>query len=72
LKNNTIVFLHRLLICIDAEDPRKYALRVANAFQKRVQADSIIRYNCYIDYMPLTDLSELDSEQKKRIENLSN
>lgn len=36
LKNNTIVYLHRLLICIDAEDPRKYALRVANAFQKRV------------------------------------
>jgi len=24
--------LHRLFICFDAEDPRKYVLRIANAF----------------------------------------
>lgn len=34
-------------------------------------ADSIIRYNYYIDNMPLQDLSELDTEQKKRLEALS-
>jgi dynein heavy chain len=63
--------LHRLYICLDAEDPRKYVLRVANAFQQRVYADSIIRYNFFIDNMPTADLSELDSEQKKRIEHLA-
>ena len=63
--------LHRLYICFDAEDPRKYVLRVANAFQQRVYADSIIRYNFYIDNMAQEDLAELDSEQKKRIEQLA-
>lgn len=32
--------------------------------------DSMIRYNYYIDNMPMQDLNELDSEQKKRLENL--
>ena len=30
----------------------------------------MIRYNYYIDNMPMQDLNELDSEQKKRLENL--
>ncbi len=63
--------MNRLYICLDSEDPRKYALRVAKAFQQRIYADSIIRYNYYIDNMPREDLSDLDSEQKKRIENLA-
>lgn len=60
--------LHRLFICFDAEDPRKYVMRLANAFQQRIFADSLVRYNYLIDNMPLHDLSELDTEQKKRIE----
>jgi len=28
----------------------------------------MIRYNYYIDNMPMQDLNELDSEQKKRLE----
>lgn len=63
--------LHRLFICFDAEDPRKYAFRIANAFQQRIYSDSIIRYNYYIDNMPIQDLSSLDQEQKKRIEGLA-
>lgn len=63
--------MHRLMICLDAEDPRKYAKRVANAFRERVYADSVIRYNFYIDNMPQQDLSELDTEQKKRLESLA-
>lgn len=30
--SNKAFKLHRLYICLDSEDPRKYALRVANAF----------------------------------------
>lgn len=52
----------RLYICFDAEDPRRYVLRVANAFQERIYADSLVRYNYLIDNMPLHDLSELDTE----------
>jgi hypothetical protein len=63
--------LHRLYICLDAEDPRKYVLRVANAFQQRVYADSIIRYNFFIDQMSKDDLSDLDTEQRKRIDQLA-
>lgn len=44
-----------------------------NAFQERKYADSIIRYEFYIDNMPLNnaDLPELDSEQKKRLEQMT-
>lgn len=65
--------LHRIYFCFDAEDPRKYAERVANAFKSRLHADSIIRYQFYIDNMPIhnADLPELDQEQKKRLENMS-
>lgn len=35
--------LHRIYVCLDAENPKKYVQRVVNAFQERVYADSIIR-----------------------------
>lgn len=54
--------LHRIYICLEAEDPRKYVKRVAHAFRERVFADSLIRYNFYIDNMPLSDLALLDTE----------
>ena len=65
--------LHRLYLCFDAEDPRKYAARLERAFEQRVYADSVIRYEFLIDNMPLTnaDLPELDQEQKRRLENLA-
>jgi dynein heavy chain len=65
------VRLNRIYFCLDAEDPRKYVKRVAHAFRERVYADSIIRYNFYIDNMPQQDLPELDAEQKKRLEALA-
>lgn len=63
--------MHRLYICFDAENPQKYVMRLVNAFQQRIFADSVVRYNFYIDHMPTMDLAELDTEQKKRIENLA-
>lgn len=47
--------LKRIYLCFDAEDPRKYVERVKNAFAERVYADSIIRYEFFIDNMPLTN-----------------
>jgi dynein heavy chain len=51
----------------DAEDPRIFAERVAKAHQERLYADSLIRYNYFIDNMPIQELPELDSEQVNRI-----
>ncbi len=52
-KDNTEeVFLHRIYFCLNAEDPRKYVKRVSNAFKERIYADSLVRYNFYIDNMP--------------------
>jgi dynein heavy chain len=36
-----------------------------------VFADSLIRYNHYIDNMPTQDLVDLDTEQKRRLEHLA-
>jgi len=69
--NNIPVHLSRIYILFDAEDPRKFAQRIQNAFQERIHADAIIRYNYYIDNMPTQDLNELDSEQQRRLEILA-
>lgn len=40
---------------------------MAQAHQERIYADSIIRYNFFIDNMPTEELAELDPEQISRI-----
>lgn len=60
--NSEEVRLHRIFICLDAEDPRKFVMRIANAFRERSYASSIIKYNYFIDNMPREDLAELDTE----------
>ena len=49
-------------ILFEAEDPRIFAKRVAHAHQQRSYAESIIRYNFYIDNMPTEDINALDNE----------
>jgi len=49
-------------LLFNAEDPRIFAQRVAQAHQERIYADSQIRYNFFIDNMPNQELPELDSE----------
>lgn len=59
--------LTRINLLFDAEDPRIFAERVAKAHKEREYADSLIRYNYFIDNMPVQELPELDSEQVSRI-----
>jgi dynein heavy chain len=61
------VELTRINLLFNAEDPRIFAQRVAQAHTERIYADSIIRYNFFIDNMPPQELPELDSEQTQRI-----
>ena len=44
-----------------------FADRVANALSARKVAESIIRYNLYVDCMPTDDVGDLDAEQVNRI-----
>lgn len=45
-------------------------MRVAAAFQRRLYADSLIRYKFYIAAMPTEHLSEVSADTKKNLERL--
>lgn len=55
----------------NAEDPRIFAQRVVQAHSERVYADSQIRYNFFIDFMPFEELPEPDTEQRARIQKMA-
>jgi len=55
----------------NSEDPRIFAKRVAQAHHERIYADSQIRYNFFIDMMPIAELPDLDTEQQNRIQSMA-
>lgn len=57
----------RLQLLFDAEDPICFADRLANAHQARRIAESMIKYNFYIDNMPTDDVQKLTPEQAERL-----
>lgn len=59
--------LPRIYILFDAEDPDKFVTRFKHAYQTRVYADSLIKYNYYIENMPIHEIPELDHEKIDRI-----
>ena len=57
--------LPRILVMFKGEDPAKFALRVADAMQRRVQVESELMYNLYVDCMPRDgDLAPSDEQLK--------
>jgi dynein heavy chain len=44
--------LHRIYILFDEEDPREFVKRFKDAYDKRTMADSLLKYNFYIENMP--------------------
>ena len=46
----------------DEEDPRLFAKRFKNAFESRTYADSMIKYNFYVENMPTHQISEIDND----------
>ena len=56
-------FIHRVKLFIYSEDPRVFANRYASAYYRRSYADSLIRYNYYIENMPTDEIPELSNEQ---------
>ena len=59
--------LPRIYIMFDDEDPKKFIKRFKHAYQTRIFADSLIKYNYYIENMPIHEIPELDHEKINRI-----
>lgn len=57
----------RVHLCFLVEDPFVFARRHADAYSARARAESMMRYNLYIDSMPTDDIPPLPSEQVQRI-----
>ncbi len=63
----TQYWIPRIRIMFAAEDPAKYVRRVAEAFHARKYTEALLRYNLYVDNMPMEGVGELDSASMKRI-----
>lgn len=50
-----------------AENPTEFAKAVHDAYHLRKKTEALLRYNLYIDYMPMDGVGELDSETLKRM-----
>lgn len=61
------VRLHRIFILFDEEDPREFADRFKHAYETRMMADSLLKYNFYIENMPTHQIPEIDNEEVNRI-----
>ena len=57
----------RVCLMFSAENPLTFAKRVTEAFQKRKETESFLRYNLYIDCMPMEGVGELDQASLNRM-----
>ena len=55
----------RLMFC--AEDPVVFADRVAYAYRLRQQTEALIRYQLYIDCMPVDEVAELETSSLEQM-----
>ena len=60
-------WIPRVRLLFMAEDPRVFAQRVGNAFRLRKRTEALLRYNLYIDCMPMDGVGELDQASLKRM-----
>jgi dynein heavy chain len=59
--------LHRIQILFDDEDPREFAERFEKAYNTRTMADSLLKYNFYVENMPTHQIPEIDNEEVNRM-----
>ena len=60
-------WIPRIHLCFDAEDPRVFAKRVEDAYNDRKLTEAYLRYDFYIDNMPVDGVLELDTVSFKRM-----
>jgi dynein heavy chain len=51
----------------DEEDPREFADRFLKAYETRIMASSLLKYNFYVENMPTHEVPEIDNEEVSRI-----
>ena len=64
------VKLPRIHILFDDEDPRLFAKRFADAYKTRTMADSLLKYNFYIENMPTHQIPEISNDKVNRVLNM--
>ena len=57
----------RVRLMFSAEAPETFADRVEDAYMKRKETESLLRYNLYVDCMPMEGVGELDAASLKRM-----
>ncbi|GMH32802.1 hypothetical protein BSKO_00636 [Bryopsis sp. KO-2023] len=60
-------WLPRVHVCFKAEDPAFFSKRVAAAYKQRRKAESLAKYNLYVDSMPMDDITPLTVETINRM-----
>lgn len=50
-----------------AENPEHFADRVAEAYRSRADTEALLRFNLYVDNMPMEGLAELDQASLGRM-----
>jgi dynein heavy chain len=61
------VKLPRIFILFDDEDPREFAKRFEDAYTTRTMADSLLKYNFYIENMPTHQIPEIETDKVNRV-----
>jgi dynein heavy chain len=64
-------YLPRVYVCFKAEDPAKFADRVAAAQERRKEAEHILRFHLSVDSMPVDDSQVIDGDVAERIRDIS-
>lgn len=59
--------LPKIHLLFDAENPYLFCQKVRQAHKDRIRAESIIRYNYYIDKMVQDNLPDISDDQKSRL-----
>ena len=60
-------WIPRIRLMFKAENPEAFADRVAEAFAARKKTEAILRYQLYVDCMPMEGIGELDQASLKRM-----
>jgi dynein heavy chain len=69
--NGTSQRVHRLHVCAETANRDNFGEKYKAARELRSKAESVIRFNAYIESMPVEECPEMDPEQVTRIEKLA-
>lgn len=66
-KGHVYAWVSKIHLLFDAEDPNRHGQRIKDAVKRRIEMESIMRYNLYVDCLPMLDFPDLEEEVMKRI-----